>query len=185
MATTTTTSEQAFRELALNDPDSNWELWDGVPVEKPAMSFRHNKVAFYLGLALANQLDWNVYVVNVNGDRARVSSRAYFIPDVVVIPVAYQQPLDPRSLGAYADPLPLVVEIWSPTTGGYDIEAKLPAYQQRGDLEIWFIHPYERTLIAWRRQPDASYTHDVYEGGEVPAASLSGVSIDLDTLLDT
>ena len=24
-------SEQEYRELALNDPDHRWELWDGVP----------------------------------------------------------------------------------------------------------------------------------------------------------
>ena len=38
MATTTTISELAYRELAMSDPDRNWELWDGVPVEKPWMS---------------------------------------------------------------------------------------------------------------------------------------------------
>jgi Uma2 family endonuclease len=184
MATTTTISEREYRELALNDPDRNWELWDGALVEKPSMSIKHNDVAFYLGLALANQLDRSVYRVNVNGDRARLSPRSYYIPDVVVIPVAYQQAIDPRSLGVYADPLPLVVEVWSPTTGDYDIAAKIPAYQARGDLEIWLLHPYERTLTAWRRQPDGSYTQDLYQGGEVPVVSLPGVTIDLDALLD-
>lgn len=31
-------SEQEFRELVFNDPDRTWELWDGVPREKPEMS---------------------------------------------------------------------------------------------------------------------------------------------------
>ena len=181
MATTTTIGEREYRELALNDPDHNWELWDGVPVEKPAMSMKHNDVAFSLGLALANQLDRRVYRVNVNGDRVRLSPRAYYIPDVVVIPVADQQLIDPRALGAYADPLPLVVAIWSPTSGDYDIEAKIPAYRARGDLEIWLIHPYERTRTAWRKQPDGSYSQHHYDSDTIPVVSLPGVSIDFDT----
>src|SRR5688500_17877895 len=107
MATTATTiSEQEFRELALNQHDRFWELWDGVPVEKPWMSIQHNAVATYLAAELINQLDKRHYRVTVNGDRARVSTRSFYIPDVIVIPVAYREPLDPRDLGIYADPLP-------------------------------------------------------------------------------
>ena len=186
MATTTVLSEQEYRELALNDPDHRWELWAGVLVEKPLMSMMHNVVAAYLGAALINQLDRDVYRVNVNGDRARISPRAYYIPDVVVIPAAYQRSLadDPRALGVYAEPLPLVVEVWSPTTGHCDVATKLEGYRARGDLEIWFIHPYERTLTAWRRQPDDTYSEELYRGGLVPIIALPGVTIDLDVLLD-
>jgi Uma2 family endonuclease len=186
MATTTTISELAYRELAMSDPDRNWELWDGVPVEKPWMSIKHNDVAFYLGLALANQLNRSVYRVNVNGDRARISPRAYYIPDVIVIPAAYQRSSDhdPRALGVYTEPLPFVAEVWSPTTGHYDVATKLTAYRERGDLEIWFIHPCERTLTAWRRQPEGNYTEELHRSGVVPATSLPGVTIDLDDLLD-
>ncbi len=35
--------------------------------------------------------------------------------------------------------------------GRVDVESKLPDYRRRGDLEVWRIHPYERTLTAWRR----------------------------------
>ena len=185
MATTAPTiSEQEFRELALSDEDRFWELWDGVPVEKPGMSIQHNAVATYLGANLVNQLDKRIYRVTVNGDRARVSTRSFYIPDVIVIPVAYQEPLDPRDLGIYADPLPFVAEVWSPSTGNYDIEAKLPVYRARGDLEIVFIHPYERTYTAWRKQPDGTYSEHLYRGGIVPILSLPGVTIDLDALLD-
>jgi hypothetical protein len=33
MAIITRISEQEYRELALNEPDHRWELWDVVPVE--------------------------------------------------------------------------------------------------------------------------------------------------------
>jgi Uma2 family endonuclease len=185
MATTATTiSEQEYREFALNDDRTKWELWDGVLVEKPSMSAMHDGVSFFLGFLLQSQLDPDHYWVNVNGGKTRYTSRNYYVPDVVVIPTPLVQPLlaDPYGFNAYTEPLPFVAEIWSPSTGDYDIAAKLPVYQQRGDLEIWFYHPYERTLIARRRQPDGSYHEERYTGGIVPILSLPGVTIDLDAL---
>ena len=58
----------------------------------------------------------------------------------------------------------------------------MPYYHQRGDLEIWYVHPYERTLTAWRRRPDGMYAESVYRGGVVRPESLSGVAINLDAL---
>jgi len=88
-------------------------------------------------------------------------------------------------LAIFSDPLPLVVEVWSPSTGDYDVDAKLPVYQQRGDLEIWRIHPYERTLTVWQRQPDGSYVETIHHGGIVTPVGLPGVEIDLDELFGT
>jgi Uma2 family endonuclease len=184
MAVVNRISEREYQELVLNEPDRLWELWDGIPREKSLMSMLHNDVAAYLGAALINQLDPRVYRVNINGDRARISARSYYIPDVIVIPAAYKRPYqhDPRAVGAHAEPLPLVVEIWSRTTGHYDFATKLQGYRERGDQEIWFIHPYERTLLAWRKEADGTYRETLYEGGTVPVASLPGVSVDLDAL---
>ena len=61
-------------------------------------------------------------------------------------------------------------------------DEKLPEYQRRGDLEIWRIHPYDRTLIAWRRRPDGSYAQTTFTGGVVHPVALPGVAIDLDAL---
>jgi hypothetical protein len=81
-------SEREYRELVVNEPDRLWELWDGIPREKSLTSMLHNDVAAYLGAALINQLDPQVYRVNINGDRVRISARSYYIPDVMVIPAA-------------------------------------------------------------------------------------------------
>lgn len=185
MAVVNRISEQEYRELALHEEDRLWELWDGVPVEKPGMSMKHDNVSFLLGHLLQSQLDWRVYRVNVNGGKTRRSERYYFIPDVVVIPAALQIPFedDPRSFNAFAEPLPLVVEVWSRTTAACDFNVKLAAYRERGDAEIWYIHPYERTLTAWRRQPDGTYTEEIHRGGTVSVTSLPGVNIDFDALL--
>ncbi len=176
-------TEQEYRELALEEP--RLELWDGEPREKPTMSMKHEGVAFYLGHSLANQLDKRTHWVSVNGGKARISGSTYFIPDVIVVPADLVTPFrgDPRALAAWAEPLLLVVEVWSPSTGGYDQARKLKAYKERGDQEIWYIHPYDRTLTAWRKQPDGRYVETVYAGGIVPSEALPGVAIDLDELL--
>lgn len=76
------------------------------------------------------------------------------------------------------------MEVWSPTTGHYDVAVKLRSYQERVDTEIWYIHLDNRTLTAWRKQSDGIYSESQYRVGIVPVASLSGVTIDLDRLLD-
>ena len=178
-------STQAYLRLALRDPDGHWELHHGTPWEKPGMSFTHNHLWLRLSILLDQQLDRDVYEVGANGGRVRISADQYYIPDVFVVPVALTTELRQRAdiLEAYEAPLPLVVEVWSPSTGAYDIAKKVAGYQQRGDQEIWHIHPYDKTLTAWRRQPDGTYTETSYRGGPIEPASLPGVVIDLDALL--
>ncbi len=176
-------SEQTYLQLALEDPNQ-WELHCGRLRRKPPMTAEHNYVAYEIALQLGRQLDRRQFHVRVGMGHVRRSAETYYIPDVMVIPTELVQPLRGRRdvLEAYASPLPLVVEVWSPSTGDYDVDSKLPEYQRRGDLEIWRIHPFERTLTAWRRQPDASYTETLHTSGTVQPVALPGVTIDLDTL---
>jgi Uma2 family endonuclease len=179
-------TEKAFKKLALEDPSGQWELHCGMVRQKPNMTFEHNHLGRRLGYMLARQLDPEEFEVAINAGYVRRSADRYYIPDVYVIPMELLRPHRGRSdlLEAYTDPLPLVVEIWSPSTGDYDVESKLPEYQRRGDLEIWRLHPYDRTLIRWVRQPDGSYVESLHEHGVVEPVALPGVSIDLDLLFD-
>jgi Uma2 family endonuclease len=184
IAQTQQMSEQAYREFVLGDGSGRWELVDGYLREKPGMSVFHGDVMELLAFFLRSQLDRDIYRVRTQHARTRVSSATYYVPDVAVVPTPLVRALreKPNSLDAYADPLPLVVEIWSPSTGDYDIDAKLPGYQRRGDLEIWYIHPQHQTLTAWRRKPDGTYGNDVFRGGFVVPECLPGVKIDLNAL---
>lgn len=177
-------SEATYRRLALGDPQL--ELYRGQLREKPGMSVAHGRAMHRLLGQLFTQLDSNSYVLRTQHARLRISSDTYYVPDIAVIPAVIEQALfaDPRSLDAYPEPLPLVVEIWSPSTGDYDVNEKLADYQRRGDLEIWYVHPYERTLTAWRRGPDGAYAEAIYRDGIVQPAALPGVTIDLTTLFE-
>ncbi|CAA9537890.1 MAG: hypothetical protein AVDCRST_MAG73-1598 [uncultured Thermomicrobiales bacterium] len=177
-------SERTYELVALEDPEGNWELHRGRLREKPSMSYRHNRGMMYLGIQLGQQLDPREFEVRVNAGRVRRANDTAYIPDVLVIPVSMIGPDKDRPdvLERYDGPLPLVVEVWSPSTGGYDVDEKIPEYCLRGDLEIWRLHPFERTLTIWRRQPDGSYDRTVVLGGRVSLMALPGATVDLDAL---
>ena len=182
--TRTHMSGKTYERLALAEPDRKWELRDGFLREKPGMTAAHNELEMQLGYMLMSQLDRANYRVRVDSGRVHRPGATYFIPDVLVVPTALVTPLLDQHdvLEVYDQPLPLVIEVWSRSTGDYDVAEKIAVYQQRGDLEIWRIHPYEQTLTAWRRQPDGAYIESVYRGGMVRPESLPGVEIDLDVL---
>ena len=175
-------SVTTYEQLALEDEDGQWELVCGRLRQKPGMTAQHNELMRTLTLLLGAQLDRRQYSVGMNSARTRVSAESVYLPDVLVIPRRLvERAIASRSTGleVYSEPLPLVVEVWSPSTGDYDVEAKLPEYQRRGDAEIWRLHPYERTLTTWRRQADGSYTETVYREGVIEPIALPGVRIAL------
>jgi Uma2 family endonuclease len=176
-------SEQTFKQVALEDPEGHWELHCGYLRRKPGMTARHNDLMDELHFAIRRQVDRKAFAVRNNKGHVHVTSQNYYIPDLFVIPVELMEPLwGTRQLEAYEAPLPLVVEVWSPSTGAFDVATKVPEYQRRGDLEIWRIHPYEHTLTAWRRQPDGGYSETHYSGGTIQPIAVPNVTVDLDAL---
>ena len=174
-------SEETYERVALEDGDRVWELVCGRLREKPPMTMEHAEVARRLVRRLNHQLDERDFSVDMDSARLRISTGQWYVPDVCVIPRAYlrRHAVErPRRLEMYDDPLPLVVEVWSPSTGEYDVDEKLREYQWRGDVEIWRLHPYEQTLVAWRRQPDGSYTETQFSREDrVQPVALPGVTI--------
>lgn len=176
-----TVSVETFRRVALEDDEGVWELRCGHLVRKPSMTMEHNQHSSEFLRQLSIRLDPDRYSVRMNAGHMRLGQDRYVVADVIVIPVALLEVRrgQPTTLEEYAEPLPFVVEVWSRSTGDYDVESKLPAYRERGDLEIWRVHPYERTVTAWRRRPDGSYSESHYgDSGRVRVESL-GVRIDL------
>jgi Uma2 family endonuclease len=175
-------SEQEYLDLVLREPNAGWELIDGCPRREQDVTTEHGDVMHTLYDLLIAQLYGQPYVVRMNWARARRSERRFFLPDVCVIPtdVARGARQTRGRVEYYDAPLALVVEVWSRSTGDFDLAVKLPTYQERGDREIWFVHPYERWLRAWRRQPDGRYVETRYDGDVVvEPAALAGVRVEL------
>ena len=174
-----------YERVSLADPKVKWELVCGELMRKPDMTIEHEDAGRNLLHILGAQVSWQEFSVGQQSPKLGIPSGNYRIPDVCVIPrvLIQRRKQDlPGRLEVYDDPMPLVVEVWSPSTGGADRAEKLREYQQRGDLEIWHIQPYERTLTSWVRQPDGSYAVTVYTDGVVRPAHLPGVVVDLTTL---
>jgi Uma2 family endonuclease len=177
-------SYETYKRVVLEDTDERYELVCGHIRTKPLMTAEHGNAIRVAARLLIQQLDEDLFEVCAGHGRLRVSTGSFYVPDLFVLPRAMLRRLlqHPGTFEVYEDPVPLVVEAWSPSTGTYDLETKLLEYQIRGDAEIWRIHAYERTLTTWRRQPDGSYTETLYTGGVIQPVALPGVTIDIDRL---
>lgn len=179
-------SYQTYERVALEDPGGHWELVCGRLREKPIMTAEHNEVQRTLAWLLNSQPGRSLYTVSPGNARLRIPSGSYYVPDICVLRREWVRRLKqrPGTFEVYEEPVPLVVEIWSPSTGAYDIEEKLRDYRRRGDVEIWRIHPYHRTLTAWRLQPDGRYSEETVCAGMISPTALPTVTIDLDQLFE-
>ena len=167
-----------YEQVALEDGDTTWEYVCGQLREKPAMTQEHNDAAFELAYQIRSQIGRERFETRSNSGRLKTGAGNAFVPDVIVLPkgmTATQHAT--RKLETYDQPVPFVAETWSKSTGDYDSNTKIPEYRSRGDLEIWRVHPYEKLVTAWRRQPDGSYIESVHTEGSVPIESLPGVRI--------
>ncbi|MEX0781679.1 MAG: Uma2 family endonuclease [Dehalococcoidia bacterium] len=173
-------TEETYERLALEDLEGQWELVCGRPRQKPGMTQEHNFIGRKLARRIGSFLDYSQFDVSANSARLRIANGTTFIPDVAVVQIAQMPGLRGTGrLETYLDPVPFVAEVWSPSTGGYDVDTKFPEYKLRKDSEIWRIHPYDESLIAWRLRSDGMYSEHPYRDGIVPIESLPGVTIDL------
>ncbi|HZQ38293.1 MAG TPA: Uma2 family endonuclease [Dehalococcoidia bacterium] len=181
-------SYETFERVALEDGDGHWELVCGRLRKKPAMTYEHNETIDAVSAEFHRQLDRTQYIVRADSAQVLISTGWVFVPDLLVALRDLARRVrseHPGQLEVYAAPLPLVVEVWSRSTADYDVNTKLPEYMRRQDREIWFIHPYERWLRAWRRQADGTYTQTLLTGEAVIApVALPGVRIALAALFE-
>jgi Uma2 family endonuclease len=176
-------SAKTFKQVALEDPSGRWELVDGRLQQKPAMTANHNRTTSRLFGWVFQQVDPLRFEVRSNHGHVQRSSRSYYLPDVHVVPIdLVERQIGNRRLEVFSESLPLIIEVWSPSTGDFDVETKVPEYQMRGDREIWRVHPFEKTLISWVRERDGTYTETLHTHGMVRAAALPNLTIDLDAL---
>jgi Uma2 family endonuclease len=178
-------SHATYEAVALEDSDTTWEYVCGRLRAKPGMTQEHNDVAVLLTFRLQSQLDWKTHRVRSNAGRLRAGAGNEYVPDVMVVPA--EASLAQRGnlkLETFPNAVLFVAEVWSKSTGEYDVDTKIPDYLARGDAVVWRVHPYERSLTAWTRRPDGGYDEARHNSGTVAIASLPGVSIELESLFE-
>jgi len=177
-------TQETFAALVLEDTDGRWEIYRRRLREKPEMSFGHNRTARALARQLLDHLSADEFDVLQNSGHLLVPTGDSYVPDVAIVPLAlyvrFQN--DPTRFERYEEPLPLVVEVWSPSTGQYDVDTKIPGYRLRGDLEIWRVHPFDRTLTTWRRMPSGDYVETTLRAGTLSLHAVPNVDLDLERL---
>lgn len=173
-----------FERFVLDHPGHAWELHRGQVREKPTMSAEHGHLLDECASMLYAQIDRRLYRIRMNTGRVARSDEQRYIPDLFVVEADRVTAARRRgeSLETYREPVLLVIEVWSPSTGNYDVDEKIPEYLSRGDAEVWRLHPLERSLKGWRRRPDGGYDEFVAATGIVEPVALPGVKIDLDAL---
>jgi Uma2 family endonuclease len=178
------TSENEYQEITEVDHVRHWELLDGHLREKPGLTWEAAELVSVLSSLLFNQLDRREYRVRIIGRVRRPGT--ILRPGVCVVPTPFGEEFRgrPDVPAIFSEPLPLVVDVWSRSTGDYDVDVKVPIYQRRGDLEIWRIHPYDQTVTVWRRQEDGSYDESVYRDGIIRLAAVPSVTIEVEQLFD-
>jgi Uma2 family endonuclease len=180
-------SEEAYKQLALEDRHGHWELHSGRLVRKPGMTARQANALESLVRQLVPQLPRGDFAIRPEAGRLRRPEGSYYEADIAVVPRGYvRDVIDHHSteLEVYQRPVPFVAEVWSPSTGTYDMNTKIPGYKERGDAEIWRVHPLRHEVTIWRRQPDGTYSESVVTGGTVELAALPGVQITIDELFE-
>ncbi len=181
MAATQRMASAIYERMAADAAWKLTELHDGIPREKPVMSQAHGGVMMALTRALLLGADERIHRLRTNHAKLAAPGGSYFIPDLVVLPLPAAT-ASPDAADLYHDPALLVIEIRSPSTGGFDLETKIPAYMLRGDAEIWLVQPERGEVIRWIRSPDGTYGQSRIGAGALGPAALPGVAIDLDRL---
>lgn len=138
-----------------------YELLDGVLVVSPRPSTIHQVAAYRIASALgaACPAEWQV----VPEPAVVLSPQTEFDPDVVVARLA-----DLGGTKITRPPL-LVVEIRSPSTALFDLNAKKAAYQEFGVASYWIVVPdlAQPELVAFQ-QRGGRYVQTAHVCGEEP-----------------
>ena len=180
-----TREDRMLEELMSTERGRFLEVHRGLLREKPTdLSEGHTIGVERVVYQLVPHLDPARYAVRSTSGRVRRGNETGYVPDVYVVPRAAPSSLRKASqrFEIFDEPLALVIEIWSPSTGGYDVAEKLPEYMHWGDHEIWFVHPVELTLTVWRRRDDGTYAESVHGGGRLELSAVPRVVVDLDAL---
>ena len=164
------------------------ELIDGVAYvkEPPAPSRSHQEVVGELFLQIRLALDGKPYRTYVAPFDVRLpkSGEADDRIDTVVQPdvlvVGDLEKLDERGMRGAPD---WIAEVLSPSTASHDQVLKVPVYERAGVLEVWLIHPIDRTLTIYRLKDGHYGRPTILElQGRTAISVIPGVSIDWDRL---
>lgn len=177
-----------YRDYRAWPEGERWELIGGVAHGMtPAPGRRHQQLVGELFRQVANFLQGHprcaafVAPLDVRLPRA---GEADDTVDTVVQPdlMVYCDPsrLDERGARGAPD---WVVEVLSPATSQKDLTLKRDLYERHGVIEYWALHPQDRVVTLWLREPGGerfAAPRILPAAGRLASRVLEGLEVDLD-----
>jgi len=120
--------------LGLPDDGNRYEIVDGRLRVSPSPSWRHNRVAFEVGVQLQRVVPSGLSVVVPGG--SIVTPQAYLLPDLAVVEAA--QAVQPGHRAALAG-VRLVLEVASPSSALDNVLDKAELYAEAAIASYWRV----------------------------------------------
>ncbi len=138
---------QATMQLAL-DPEKNYEIVNGVPVEKEMPGARHGMIAMRLAIRLGSFIEASHLGETFTEVNYKIG-RNERIPDLSFV-AADRIPAEGVPEGVWQIPPDLAVEIISPNDLHEKVNGKVLEYLEAGVQQVWIVSPEIRTVTIFR-----------------------------------
>ena len=156
------------------DAEMKSEYENGVIIAMAGGTAEHNRIAFDLGVSLANQLRGKPCEPFGSDMRVRVSREKFYYPDFTL--VCGEVKFDDKN--TLANPT-LIVEVLSDSTESRDRVVKFDAYRALPSLMEYVLVAQDRARIeCYTRQPDESWRIDIAIGTDA-ILPLPGIGCEL------
>lgn len=144
------------------------ELVGGMIHAMVGGTYRHNRIASNINVALANAAGIGPCAVLSQGMKVRVSHNTFYYPDVVMT----SDP--PENAAPYLERPSLIVEVFSESTAKIDTREKLLEYQRMESLQTYLIVAQETIGVYhhWRDDDGAWQTQYLIGNFTIPISQL-------------
>ena len=139
----TTTYRATVEDFDRLDRETRVQLIDGVLLQEPAPTYRHQRAVIRLVMALGafvRSHDGEVLCAPID---VELGVHDIFQPDVIFISEERRSIITEKRIVGAPD---LVIEILSPGTSHYDLHIKKRVYESTGVREYWIVDPLLETL---------------------------------------
>jgi Uma2 family endonuclease len=165
----TVTPEQFFSWVA--GQEERYELVDGEVVMMAGAGRRHDAIVVNLTTAIHSQTRDGPCQTFTGDTYVATSASTRRMPDLGV------DCGKPDEASLMADRPSLVVEVLSPTTGGFDVTVKLAEYQALSSLDyILFVDTESPNVHLYLRDKDGGWTDVVLKGSPTACSACSATA---------
>lgn len=165
-----------YAEFATLPEQRGLQLIDGLLVQEPSASDRHQGCAVFLTTRLQTHVEAHrIGKVRASLD-VTLTEEVVLQPDVLFLSSRRRHVSQPHGLSAAPD---LAVEILSPSTRRYDLGRKRDLYFQHGCAELWIVDLDAEVMIQHVRGPRGWEERELTRGDVLTSTAVAGFTLDV------